>query len=306
MPFFRFALFLILLLCGSPQAAGRAAEAPVRVFAAASLTNALEEIATQWQRAGHPRPVLAFGASSTLAKQVEAGAPADLFASADRKWMDYLSSRGRIDRASRSDLLGNTLVLIAPKARHFTATMKPGFRIADAFKGRLCMGEPEVVPAGIYAKQSLEKLGWWKPMQSRIVGTDDVRTALAFVERGECGAGIVYATDARISHKVDVIATFPADTHAPIVYPFAMTKRARRETIAFLRHLRTPQATAIFRRHGFTVLLPAASSRSAMPAPSSSPLVGMTAGGTGIHAPASSVASRDFELLHVAGDEAEG
>ena len=306
MPLFRSTLLLALLLCGSPQAAGRAAEAPVRVFAAASLTNALEEIATQWQRAGHPRPVLAFGASSTLAKQVEAGAPADLFASADRTWMDYLDARGRIDRVSRIDLLGNTLVLIAPRGRRFNATMQPGFRIADAFKGRLCAGEPEVVPAGIYAKQSLEKLGWWKPLQARIVGTDDVRTALAFVERGECGAGIVYATDARISRKVDVIATFPADTHAPIVYPFAMTKHARPETIAFLRHLRTPQAAAIFRRHGFTVLLPAAHSRNAMPAPSPTPQVGMAAGGMGIRAPTPSGAGRRFEPLHVADEELEG
>lgn len=295
-----------LMLCGSPRAAGRAAEAPVRVFAAASLTNALEEIATQWQHAGHPRPVLAFGASSTLAKQVEAGAPADLFASADRKWMDYLNSRGRIDRVSRIDLLGNTLVLIAPKGRRFAAKTQAGFRIADAFKGRLCTGEPDVVPAGIYAKQSLEALGWWKPLQSRIVGTDDVRTALAFVERGECAAGIVYATDARISRKVDVVATFPSDTHAPIVYPFAMTKRARPETIAFLRHLRTPQAAAIFRRHGFTVLLPAASSRSAVLAPFSAPRgkVAMAAGRGGI--PNLSIAGHDFEPLHVAGEDVEG
>jgi molybdate transport system substrate-binding protein len=251
---FRLALLLTLLLCGSPQAAERAGKAPARVFAAASLTNALEEIATQWQRAGHPRPVLAFGASSTLAKQIEAGAPADLFASADRKWMDYLDARNRIDRGSRVEMLGNTLVLIAPKGRRFEAKMQPGFRIADAFKGKLCTGEPGVVPVGIYAKQALEKLGWWKSLQPRIVGTDDVRTALAFVERGECGAGIVYASDARISRKVEVLAAFPANTHAPIVYPFALVKNARPEAAGFLDHLRTPQAAAVFRRHGFTVL----------------------------------------------------
>jgi molybdate transport system substrate-binding protein len=254
MPPFRLTLLLALLICGSPQAAGRVAETPARVFAAASLTNALEEIATQWQRAGHPRPVLAFGASSTLAKQIEAGAPADLFASADRKWMDYLDARNRIDRGSRVEMLGNTLVLIAPKGRRFDAKMQPGFRIADAFKGKLCTGEPGVVPVGIYAKQALEKLGWWKSLQPRVVGTDDVRTALAFVERGECGAGIVYASDARISRKVEVLATFPANTHAPIVYPFALVKNARPETAAFLDHLRTPQAAAVFRRYGFTVL----------------------------------------------------
>ena len=254
MPPFRLVLLLALLLCGSPQAAGRVAEAPARIFAAASLTNALEEIATQWQRAGHPRPVLAFGASSTLAKQVDAGAPADLFASADRRWMAYLEARNRTDRASRIDLLGNTLVLIAPKGHRFDAKMQAGFRIADAFKGKLCTGEPGVVPVGIYAKQALEKLGWWKSLQPRVVGTDDVRTALAFVERGECGAGIVYASDARISNKVEVVAMFPANTHAPIVYPFALVKNARPEAVAFLHYLRTPQAAAVFRRHGFTVL----------------------------------------------------
>jgi molybdate transport system substrate-binding protein len=254
MPSFRLALLLALLLCGSWPATGRTAEKPVRVFAAASLTNALEEIATQWQRTGHPRPVLAFGASSTLAKQIEAGAPADLFASADRKWMDYLDDRNRIDRVSRADLLGNTLVLIAPKGHRFAAKMQPGFRIADAFRGRLCTGEPDVVPVGIYAQQSLEKLGWWPALRSRIVGTDDVRTALAFVERGECAAGIVYASDVRISRKVEVLAVFPAGTHAPIVYPFALAKNARPQAAAFLDHLRTPQAAAVFRRHGFTVL----------------------------------------------------
>lgn len=252
---FRLALlFFALLSCGSPQAAERAGQAPARVFAAASLTNALEEIATQWQRTGHPRPVLAFGASSTLAKQIEAGAPADLFASADRRWMDYLDGRNRIGRDSRVEMLGNTLVLIAPKGRRFDAKMQPGFPLADAFKGRLCTGEPDVVPVGIYAKQALERLGWWKSLQPRIVGTDDVRTALAFVERGECGAGIVYASDARISRKVDVLATFPASTHAPIVYPFALVKNARPEAVAFLRYLRTAQAAAVFRRHGFSVL----------------------------------------------------
>ena len=248
--------FLLLLgalwFCGAVHAA----EAPVRVFAAASLTDALNEAATHWRRAGHPHPSLAFGASSTLAKQVEAGAPADIFASADLKWMDYLEQRGRIDKASRANLLGNTLVLIAPKGKGFRARMQPEFKIADAFKGRLCTGEPGVVPVGIYARQALEKLGWWQTLQGRIVGTDDVRTALAFVERGECGAGIVYATDARISGAVVTVAAFPAQTHAPIVYPFALTRNARAEARAFLAFLRTPQAAEIFRRHGFTVMTP--------------------------------------------------
>jgi molybdate transport system substrate-binding protein len=168
--------------------------------------------------------------------------------------MDYLDQRGRIDHATRANLLGNTLVLIAPRGKGFKARMEPGFAIADAFAGKLCTGEPGVVPVGIYAKQSLEKLGWWPALQGRIVGTDDVRTALAFVERGECGAGIVYATDARISGRVETVAAFPAATHAPILYPFAQVAKARPEARAFLRYLRTPEATAIFRHHGFTVL----------------------------------------------------
>jgi len=254
MRLFRTLVLSTLLLCSPLHAAGVAGESPVRVFAAASLTDALNDVAAQWRRAGHPQPSLAFGASSALAKQVEAGAPADVFASADLKWMDYVDQRGRIDHASRANLLGNTLVLIAPKGRRFHARMQPGFRIADAFNGKLCTGEPGVVPVGIYAKQALQKLGWWQPLQGRIVGADDVRTVLTFVERGECGAGIIYATDARISDKVEVIATFPSDSHAPIVYPFALVTSAHPEARAFLRYLRTPLAMAIFRRHGFTVL----------------------------------------------------
>ena len=249
---FRSIAWLVPALLALAAALPLRAEEPVRVFAAASLTNALEELATQWQAGGHPKPVLAFGASSTLAKQVEAGAPADLFASADSKWMDHVEKAGRIQVGSRVDLLGNTLVLIAPRGRTFKAHMRAGFDFARAFDGKLCTGEPGVVPVGIYAKEALTSLGWWAPLQGRIVGTDDVRTALAFVERGECGAGIVYATDARISDKVDVVATFPASNHAPIVYPFAVTKAARPQALAFLAYLRSPAASQVFRRYGFT------------------------------------------------------
>ena len=250
----RSVLLALLLLPLHALAAPPVREAPVRVFAAASLTDALNDVATHWQRLKHPAPSLAFSASSALAKQIEAGAPVDVFASADLQWMDYLDQRGRIDRASRVNLLGNTLVLIAPRGKRFTARMEPGFAIADAFAGKLCTGEPGVVPVGIYAQQSLEKLGWWSTLQGRIVGTDDVRTALAFVERGECGAAIVYATDARISGRVETVAAFPRAAHAPIVYPFALVTKARPEAQAFLRYLRSAEAAAIFRRHGFTVL----------------------------------------------------
>lgn len=233
------------------------AEQPVRVFAAASLTNALNEISAQWQHADHPAPSLAYGASSVLAKQVEAGAPADLFASADLSWMDYLDKRGKIVPASRVNLLGNELVLIVPKGRRFPVEIRNGFDIAGAFKGKLCTGELGIVPVGIYARQSLEALGWLTPLAGRIVGADDVRTALAFVERGECAAGIVYASDAAISDKVEILEKFPANTHQPIVYPFALVKNARPEARALLDYLKTsPEAAATFSRHGFRLLKP--------------------------------------------------
>lgn len=243
---------LALLLCSSLSA--RAEEA-VRVFAAASLTSALTDIAAQWKQGGHAAPTLAFAASSALAKQIEAGAPADVFASADRKWMDYLQQRGRIEASTRADLLGNTLVLIAPKGRRFHAEMRKGYDFARAFDGRLCTGEPGVVPVGVYARQSLEALGWWEAIEPRIVGTDDVRTALNFVERGECAAGIVYATDAAISGEVETIATFPEDTHEAIVYPIALVRNARPQAREFLRHLQTSnEAAAVFERYGFALL----------------------------------------------------
>ncbi|HEY5849270.1 MAG TPA: molybdate ABC transporter substrate-binding protein [Lysobacter sp.] len=246
----RLALVAMLAL-GGPAAAGE----PVRVFAAASLTNALNDIGAAWEKAGHPKPSLAYAASSALAKQIEAGAPADVFASADLTWMDYLDQRGKIAPGSRVNLLGNDLVLIVPKGRPVPVEMKRGFDFAGAFQGKLCTGEPGVVPVGIYAKQSLEALGWWAPLKGRIVGTDDVRTALAFVERGECALGIVYATDAKISSKVDVLTAFPQDSHKPIVYPFAIVKGARPEAQAFMQFVRTSAAAAaIFDRHGFTRL----------------------------------------------------
>ena len=246
---------LLALIAASP--ATSPADEPVRVFAAASLTNALTEIGARWQADGHAQPSLAFGGSSTLAKQVEAGAPADIFASADTSWMDYLAERGRIDASSRVDLLGNELVLIAPKGQGFAVKMQPGFQFAKAFSGKLCTGEPGVVPVGIYAKAALESLTWWESLQGRIVGTEDVRTALTFVERGECAAGIVYATDAAISTKVEVLARFPADSHKPIVYPFALITGSRSEGKEFLRYLRNSQAAAeVFQRYGFVLLQP--------------------------------------------------
>ncbi|HEY0502034.1 MAG TPA: molybdate ABC transporter substrate-binding protein [Lysobacter sp.] len=245
----------VLLLLAAALAGPALAEEPVRVFAAASLTNALNDIGAEWEKAGHPRPSLAYAASSALARQIEAGAPADVFASADLAWMDYLDQRGRIQKGTRTHLLGNTLVMIVPQGRRFPVAMRRGFDLAGAFTGKLCTGEPGVVPVGIYAREAMQNLGWWEALKGRVVGTDDVRTALAFVERGECPLGIVYATDAKISRKVELLAAFPADTHKPIVYPFAAVEGARPEARAFLRFVQTsPVAATIFDKYGFTLL----------------------------------------------------
>lgn len=244
---------LLLLAFAAP---GRAEE-PVRVFAAASLTGALTDAAAAWTRAGHPAPSLAFGGSSSLARQVEAGAPADLFVSADTQWMDYVAKRGRIVPASRAEWLGNALVLVVPQGRRFKVELSRAFDLPTAFRGKLCTGEPGVVPVGIYAQQALQHFGWWPALQGRIVGTEDVRTALAFVARGECPLGIVYATDALGTAGVEVLATFPADSHSRITYSFAVVKGARPEAAAFLGFLRdSPAAAAVFNRHGFRRLDP--------------------------------------------------
>jgi molybdate transport system substrate-binding protein len=233
------------------------AEEVTRIFAAASLTNVLNEIGEQWRKAGHLAPSLTYAASSTLAKQIGAGAPADMFAAADPSWMNYLDERRRIASDTRVDLLGNELVLIAPKGGRIDVRFTREFDIANAFRGKLCTGEPDVVPVGIYAKESLQSLGWWNNLSSRMVGTDDVRTALAFVERAECTLGIVYATDAAISKKVEIVGRFPASTHKPIVYPFALLKDARPDARRFLDYLKSsPEAAAVFERHGFVLLGP--------------------------------------------------
>lgn len=245
-----FAVLLLGLLCWPVFAQADV----VRIYAAASLTDAIGELAQDYSKAHsiEVKPVLA--ASSTLAKQIDAGAPASIFISADRKWMQYLIDRQRIAASASQDLLGNALVLIAPKGQSFKVRFDPDFKPASAFDGRLCTGDPDVVPAGIYAKQALVHLGWWPVLQKRIVGTDDVRAALAFVERGECAAGIVYSSDARISDKVEVIGTFPENSHTPIVYPAALIGDAGPDAQGFFDYLHTPAAHAVFSRFGFRVL----------------------------------------------------
>lgn len=245
---------MMLLLALSASMEVQAAD--VTVYAAASLTNAIKDISTSWKAAHKDDEVKSsFAASSTLAKQIEAGAPAEIFASADLKWMDYLDQRNLIDKASRRSLLGNTLVLIAPAEKPLTLNVQKGTTLPE-FSGKLCMGEPGSVPAGIYGKQALQNLGWWSGVEKRVVATEDVRTALAFVERAECPLGIVYETDARVSSKVVIAGRFPAGSHDPVIYPVALLPKASASARDFFSYLQSPDAAAVFQRYGFTVLKP--------------------------------------------------
>ncbi len=223
------------------------------VFAAASLTDALQDVARLWQQAGHPAPRLSFGASSTLARQIDQGAPANLFFSADERWMDYLAKRDRLVPGTRRDLLRNRLVLVVPKAHATTVTLAPGFDLTAFLgpDGRVAVADPKHVPAGIYAEQSLRRLGLWDAASPRLAPTADVRAALLLVERGEAPAGIVYSTDAAASSGVAVAATFPDSSHDPITYPVALLRPDDAASQAFLTFLESAPARAAFARRGF-------------------------------------------------------
>lgn len=227
------------------------AQSPV-VFAAASLRNALDEIAAT----APVKPVVSYAASSALARQIEGGAPAQVFISADLDWMDYLDQRKLIQSATRRNLLGNKLVLVAPSATASSIAIQKGFGLAGLLGyGRLAVGDPQHVPAGRYAKEALEKLGVWESVSGRLAPAENVRVALALVARGETPLGIVYATDAAAEPKVRVVGAFPDGLHARIVYPAALTTSARGpEAGAFLQRLSTPAARAVFEKHGFTPL----------------------------------------------------
>ncbi len=246
----RLILALLLLLPVSANAQ------PLTVFAAASLTDAMKEIAALWQADGHPALRQSFASSSTLARQIEQGAPANLFSSADEKWMDYLATHNLIAVDTRKNLLGNDLVLIVPATRPTKIQIGPGFDIASLLgaNGRLATGDPAHVPVGIYAEQALKKLGVWDAVAPRLARTDDVRAALLLVERGEAPAGIVYSTDAAASKSVVIAGTFPANSHDPITYPFAVTKAGDTPEARALLHFLTEAASRdVFVRHGFKV-----------------------------------------------------
>jgi molybdate transport system substrate-binding protein len=258
--FFVLVVAIMLLTGMGPDAVGRramAAEGDIVVFAAASTTNAISEIGDLYsaKHPGHVQP--SFASSSTLAKQIASGAPADVYLSANKKWMDFLEEKNAIDKHTRFDLLGNRIVLIVPtRSALTTIDVKPGMALAQSLgsDGRLAMGDPAHVPAGIYGKQALEKLGLWDQVKDHLAPMKDVRAALAMAERAETPLGLVYATDAAITKKVRVVGTFPADSHPPIVYPVAAVAGGKAEAAArFLDFLKSPQARAVFEKYGFSV-----------------------------------------------------
>jgi molybdate transport system substrate-binding protein len=229
-----------------------AATANPTVFAAASLKTALDAVAAKFRADTGSQPTIAYAATSTLAKQIEQGAPADLFISADRDWMDYLEERNLIDPTTRTRLLGNDLVLIAPKDSAAKIAIAPGFPLAPLLGGgRLAMADPRAVPAGRYAEAALTSLGVWDSVAGRIAAAQNVRAALALVARGEAPLGIVYRTDAAVEPGVRIVGGFPAGSHPPIIYPMALTRSAGPGAAAFAAYLQTLEARKIFTEYGF-------------------------------------------------------
>lgn len=246
-------LALLIPLASPALAQGRG---PL-VFAAASMKTALDAIALKYAAEGKPAPVISYGSSGTLAKQIQGGAPADLFISADQKWMDVLAKDGAIDLATRETLLGNTLVLVEPADAGASLRIEKGFDLAGALgaDGKLAVCTVAACPAGIYGKEALEKLGVYKAVEPKLAQADNVRAALQLVARGEARFGIVYGTDAKAEPKVKVVGTFPESSHTPIVYPVALVKGSKNPDAAgFEAYLHSPEAKAVLTGQGFTLL----------------------------------------------------
>jgi molybdate transport system substrate-binding protein len=243
----------IIVTCALAAVARIAAADNLTVFAAASLKDALDENVKTYEVKANDRIAVSYAASSALAKQIEAGAPADLFISADLDWMDYLQQHRLIKPETRKNLLRNRLVLIAPADSRVSVTIAPGFPLTRLLgSGPLAMANPDAVPAGRYGKASLEALGVWKDVQSKVAGAENVRAALVLVSRGEAPFGIVYKTDAAADLKVRVVGVFPENSHPPIVYPAALVVFAKPRAAALLRWLGEADAQAIFEKHGFS------------------------------------------------------
>ena len=239
--------------------AARAHAAPstpaITVYGAASLTSVLQVLGDGFTAATGVPVKLSFAASSQLARQIESGAQADVFLSADQEWMDYLEQRELIQNATRHNILGNRLVLIAPADSTLSLKIAPGFALRAALgNGRLATGDPDTVPVGRYARSALLKLGVWNDVADRLVRAENVRSAMVFVSRGEVPLGIVYETDAKVDPKVRVVDLFPANTHPPITYPVALTRGASPAASQFVEYLRSPAGKAAFEKFGFVVL----------------------------------------------------
>ncbi len=247
---YRYALAICVGLFSHTQAF---AVDKVTVYAAASLTNVINELDVIYEQKNKVQIQTSYAGSSTLAKQIEAGAPADIFISADVQWMDYLQKKQLVSANDRVNLLGNRLVVIAPKARPIKLKIDKSFDFTRVVQGKWCTGDTKSVPVGKYAKQALTSIGWWDNVSTRLVETEDVRAALNFVARGECQLGIVYATDAAISKNVVIIGTFPKNTHQAIIYPIGLVKK-NTESMKFYKFLQSSQATKVFKKYGFSVL----------------------------------------------------
>lgn len=245
------------ILCGSAHPPALAQDKGLTVFAAASMKNALDDIDAAYTAKTGVKIIASYAASSALAKQIEQGAPADVFLSADTDWMDYEIRKKNIDDTTRVNLLGNSIVLIAPKdSRIDKVSIGQGFDLAKlAADGKIATADVKYVPVGKYAKASLEKLGAWTAAEPKFAMTENVRAALALVARGEAVLGIVYATDARAEPGVRIVGAFPADSHPPIIYPVAATATAKAEAAAYLAFLCTSTAKHIFEKYGFTFLI---------------------------------------------------
>ncbi len=252
--------YLLLAWFAALSLSAAASAKPPLVLAAASLQESLNAAADAWAARHHERPILSFAASSALAKQIDAGAPADLFISADEPWMDDVQKNGFVAPGTRISFLGNTLVLIAPAGSRADIAIRPGFPLARALgDGKLSMADPESVPAGKYGKAALTALGVWTSVQDKVVRGDSVRAALAFVERGEAPYGIVYATDALSSKAVRIVGVFPSSSHAPITYPIArLSASTNRDAESFRLFLISGAGRAIFRHYGFLAHRPQA------------------------------------------------
>ena len=250
-------LFAFAIVCGVSSSPASAEDKNLTVFAAASMKNALDDVDAAYTAKTGVKVVASYAASSVLAKQIDQGAPADIFLSADTDWMDYAATRKAINTTTRTNLLGNSIVLIAPKDSAIDkVAIASGFDLASlAGPGRIATGDVNSVPAGKYAKAALEKLGAWQAAAPKFAMAESVRAALTLVARGEAVLGIVYATDAKVEPEVKIIGTFPADSHPPIIYPVAATTSAGPASADYLAFLHTPAAKTIFEKYGFTFLI---------------------------------------------------